>query len=361
MIYYVVAILSVLSVFFSYSERKYQIIYSFALLMFSFIVVSVNYNVGLDYENYYEIYESVLPLSKYQSFGDMLNSFSYHHGEVGFLFLLALLRDFDLDFNVFIAINSLSSLFFLFCSLVVFSRNISLSVSIYMFFFFLLLQFVQIRLGFVFSIFCLLMALAFTRRYFLFSFFFVIGVLYHKVIIVSLLLIFIAKCKNLISPYVMLLLSWLIFSIKPLSLAASYFVGGGVSIDVIEHYSNDKVHTDASFPFHTYMFFLALYFFFYCIARASGDLYYKYVVNVFLVSLILWVSFSEIVIFGSRFFLIYSASLMFVIPATYVFIRSKIVACGFTFFYVSYFVLYFVRNVHTETLKFLPYNTILGV
>lgn len=112
------------------------------VLLLIIVLAGVRKNIGFDYDSYYKIFESTSKVKNFMEF--------YFHDqiikvEIGFSFLISLLKTLSLDYNFFLLITSFFSLITLYYSIRKYSVNVMLSIGLYYSRFYFLRDMNQIR------------------------------------------------------------------------------------------------------------------------------------------------------------------------------------------------------------------------
>lgn len=231
----------------------------FCLILF---LASFNYNVGMDYFAYKEIYLGVLPLIEIDSIGQLFYSFRYVHGEYGFLFINSLLRSFFESHNVVFFVLSSIALFLLFFVFNRFSRGVSFATFLYISFYLVNFHFVQIRLGVSASI------VLYSLLYLLPKgvFFYVVGVLvaalFHKLAFFAIPLFVLVAVNFKVVLAVSLLFAPIVYFMNPIDLILDFvWWGDSYALQQLEVYAAKDKYQENAFPWIPFFVRLSIFVF----------------------------------------------------------------------------------------------------
>lgn len=162
MIIYYAPIISVLVslVFLFVKTNGVNLLLSIILVLFVTFLTGSNYYAVSDYENYIELYNSVPDISVFR-FADL----KYYYGEVGFVYLVSLLKYFSIPFVAFTLVLSFISISLKSYFFAKFNKNAFYSLSMYLCLYFILVEFIVIRWSVAVAFILIGYYLVFSKKY----------------------------------------------------------------------------------------------------------------------------------------------------------------------------------------------------
>lgn len=140
-IYYAPILFLLISLIFLHVKGKgIQYTLSMLLVFFVTIITGSHYYSVSDYENYAELYSAIPDISALK-----ITDLKYYYGEVGFVYLISLLKYINLPFVLFTLLLSFVSIVLKSYFFFKFNRLVFYSLSIYLCMYFILVEFIVIR------------------------------------------------------------------------------------------------------------------------------------------------------------------------------------------------------------------------
>ncbi len=213
-IYYAPALFLLVSLVFLFVKAKaVDLILAILLIIFVSVVTGSHYFSVSDYENYFDLYK-IIPEIDIFKFSDL----KYYYGEVGFVYLVSMLKYLKIPFIAFTLILSCISISLKCYFYFKLNRKPLYSVSIYLCLYFILVEFILIRWSVAVGLIVVGYYFIFTNKNIYSKFFLAFSFLFHYFSLIFIVASFFAKKFYSFRCYfTLMVISFLISSVVSIS------------------------------------------------------------------------------------------------------------------------------------------------
>ncbi|WP_434931431.1 EpsG family protein [Shewanella sp. HL-SH5] len=174
-VYYAPIIFVLVSLVFLFVRaRGVNLLLSTILVLFVTFITGSNYYAVSDYDNYIELYNSIPDISVFK-FSDL----KYYYGEIGFVYLVSLLKYFSIPFVAFTLVLSFISIALKSYFYAEFNKNAFYSISMYLCLYFILVEFIVIRWSVAVAFILVGYCFIFSKKYIYGMFFLLCSSVFH--------------------------------------------------------------------------------------------------------------------------------------------------------------------------------------
>ena len=323
-------------------------------------VVGFRFNVGHDYDAYNVLFSTIHALDTYASFDHFMSHASIHHGEIGFDFLIALLKVVGVSFNGFLCVITALNIWGVYAASRYFKVSFFQAFFIFFCLYFVYYFFSYLRISLVAVGF--LCALRFVvERKFLYYLASMIGLsLLHELASILVLVYFFRMKVSYFNALVIGLGAVILMEIGVLRLVNPlleiYYPLPGLG-----HYLRHRVTFDSGILTLTPVVHCLLYF-------SNLYIFQKYFVNdrvmetlmrVHLLCIASMIAFSELTILAGRLSGVLAIVLVILAPKVLSRLRGRILKVSYCSVFFGYLTAFFYKMIFLDPNYMLPYTSVL--